>query len=210
MAQSETTGGSTKPKYIKVLRELSSLAALAAIVLAARASIADHYVVPTGSMKPTVQVDDRVVVNKLAFGLRVPFTNTYLFSFSDPQPGQVVVLDSPTEEVVLLKRVVAGPGDLVEVREGVVRLNGQPARIHRHNNSLREDLLGIDHQVSLDYGGGPDFGPLLLPPDQYLVMGDNRGKSLDGRSFGLVSRAAILGRAVAIYFSDSALKWENL
>ena len=192
------------------LRELNSIAVVVGLCLVARASIADHYVVPTGSMEPTVKVEDRLVVNKLAYGLRIPLTQMWLTRFVDPSPGEVVVLDSPSSGPVLLKRVIAGPGDLIAVRKGRIYLNGEPQPVRKEADGLHEQLSNRDHLVMLTHGGGPDFGPVRIPPDKFLVIGDNRGLSRDGRYFGLVERKTILGQAVGVYFSDSSITWRDL
>ncbi len=108
-----------KPSRARRLgRDAISLVAFLAVALTARASLADHYVVPTGSMIPTVQEGDRVFVSKAAYGLRFPMSRVWLWRWSEPHRGDVVVLESPAEDVILLKRVVALPGDTVEVRAG--------------------------------------------------------------------------------------------
>jgi signal peptidase I len=186
------------------------VASAALIVLAGRSSLADHYQVPSGSMQPSVEVGDRVVVSKLAYGLRLPFNGLYLWRGLDPRPGDVVVLVSPADGITLLKRVIAGPGDLVEVRDGHVTVNGAAADLVEVRQGAVEVLGGRAHPVSLARGGGPAFGPLRIPADRYLVMGDNRGDSFDGRSFGLVGRGAILGRALAVFHGRTGLTWRPL
>jgi signal peptidase I len=182
----------------RLVREASSLLVATALVLVARSSLADHYHVPSGSMQPTVDVGDHVLVNKLAYGLRLPMTHRYLVEAAGPQRGDVVVLDSPETDVVLLKRVVATPGDLVEVRQGKLSINGAAVPVEQEHAGLVEQLGAHRHPVNLDDGGGPDLGPLTLPEGRYLVMGDNRGNSHDGRMFGLVDRSSILGRGVLV------------
>ncbi len=182
------------------LREGIFLGVLVLAVLGARASFADHYYVPSGSMLPTVHIGDHLIVNKLAYGLRVPGTEDYLWEFNGPREGDVVVLESPQDGTTLLKRVVAIPGDTVEVRGGKLTINGQPVSIADGKKGLVETLGAHAHPIRLTYGGGPIYGPTKLGKDQYLVMGDNRGESHDGRAFGLVTRESILGRAIAIYW----------
>src|SRR4029077_812651 len=103
---------------------------------------ADHYVVPSGSMEPTVKVGDQVCVNKFAYGLRLPDSQTYLVRRAGPERGEVVVLASPVDGEVLLKRVIAGPGDTVSVVDGVALINGEPASVEEANGGLRETLGG--------------------------------------------------------------------
>jgi signal peptidase I len=162
------------------------------VLLTARASLADHYQVPSGSMQPTVEVGDRLVVLKAAYGIRLPLTQIWLTEAATPARGDVVVLTSPEDGGVLLKRVVAVEGDRVSVRQGEVVLDGAPV---------------AEPHKSLLFGGGPDFGPARVPSGRVLVMGDNRGNSHDGRSFGFVAVEAILGRAVAVYLRDGSPGW---
>ena len=182
------------------LREGIFLGVLVLAVLGARASFADHYYVPSGSMLPTVHIGDHLIVNKLAYGLRIPGTEDYVWEFAGPRRGDVVVLESPQDGTTLLKRVVAIPGDTVEVRGGKLTINGKPVAVTDGKKGLLETLGKHTHPIRLTYGGGPIYGPTKLGKDQYLVMGDNRGESHDGRAFGLVTRESILGRAIAIYW----------
>jgi signal peptidase I len=197
----------SKPR--RIARELGVIAAFALVLMSARSSLADHYTVPTGSMLPTIELDDRIVVNKAAYGLHVPFTTTYVTRFDGPQVGDVVVLDSPEEAKVLLKRVVGVPGTRVEVRGGQICIDDQPAPVEQRAGGLYERLGGVLHQVRLTNDGGPDYGPVTIPEGRYLVMGDNRGDSHDGRSFGLVSREAILGRAMGVFWRGGPA-WDGL
>jgi len=182
------------PTLRRAVREVLSLSLFLLIGLSARSSFADHYEVPSGSMTPTVRVGDHVVVNKAAFGLRVPFTHLRVIDGEAPARGDVVVLESPDDGIVLLKRVVAVPGDSVRVRRGRVVVEGVEA---------------ADFGV-LNEGTGPDLGPLEVPPDQFLMMGDNRGNSRDGRMFGLVRREAVLGRVVGVFLRDGRPVWVDL
>jgi len=100
----------------KLLRDVATLAALVLVILAARSSLADHYYVPSGSMLPTIDLGDRILVNKLAYGFRVPFSNWYLVESEGPQHKDVVVFESPEDGEVLIKRVIGCPGDIVTVR----------------------------------------------------------------------------------------------
>jgi len=193
----------------RIVREVAVVAVFALVLMSARSSLADHYLVPTGSMQPTVEIDDRVLVNKVAYGLRVPFSHSYLARFDGPAAGDVVVLDAPDEDKVLLKRVVGVPGAQVEVRGGRVRIDGVLAPVAQRGDELFEQLGRADHGLRLTRGGGPDWGPVTIPDGRYLVMGDNRGDSRDGRFFGLVKREAILGRALGVFWR-SGPTWDGL
>jgi signal peptidase I len=192
-------------------RDLLFVLVMSATLFVARASLADHYVVPSGSMEPTVAVGDHVCVNKLAYGLRVPESEVYVLPASGPARGDVVVLDSPADGQVLLKRVVAVPGDRVAVNGGRLTLDGvEIATNVTGADALVEHLGQHTHAVSLDFGGGPDLAGTVIPAGRYLVLGDNRGNSRDGRYFGLVARGAILGRAEAVCIHDGRPVWRGL
>ena len=182
-------------------RTVLQLGSAAAVAFTARASLADHYRVPSGSMEPTVHVGDRIVVSKAAYGLRLPLTDTYLVRYSAPARGDVVVIEPPDDESkhaadadvlgsVLLKRVVAVEGDLVEVKDGRVHIDGREVR---------------EARISLDAGGGPDLAPVRVPAGKVLLLGDNRGNSRDGRTFGFVDRERVLGRAISVFARDGHL-----
>lgn len=199
----------TQDKLKGLLREVIFLAVLVGTVLTARASFADHYYVPSGSMLPTVRENDFLVVNKMAYGLRVPGTSTYLTYFDGPQRGEVVVLSSPTDGTVLLKRITAVPGDEVEVRRHRLIINGEKVPVEATDDgALVENLNGHEHRIRTTQPHTGDFGPTVLGDEEYLVMGDNRGESHDGRAFGPVKRSAILGRAIAIYWREG-LTWRK-
>ena len=164
-------------------------------LFAVRSSVADHYVVPSGSMQSTLFPGDRVMVDKRAYGVRVPFTLVKVTHGTDVARGDVVIFDSPVDGARLIKRVVALGGDTVEVRQGHVRINGVPADESRR-------------QLDLSYGGGPDLAPVRVPDGRVLVLGDARGNSNDGRFFGFVRRDDIYAKALGVYYrSDEGFVW---
>jgi len=163
-------------------------------MVAARSSFADHYVVPSGSMEPTLQPGDRVLVDKRAFGLRIPFTLVHLTTGDAPRRGDVVVFDAPDDGTRLIKRVVAVGGDLLEVREGHVFIN----RVRDEERSALDMRLG----------GGPDVAPTRVPAGQVFVMGDFRGNSRDSRFFGFVAQDHLYARAAGVYYrSGEGFTW---
>ncbi len=187
---------SPHPVLAWLRREALPLAAMLLLLGAARDSLANHYQVPSGSMQPTLQPGDRVVVDMRAYGLRLPFTNIKLLATGQPRRGDVAVFDSPADGTRLIKRVVAVGGDRVQLHDGYLSINEQPLR-----QEVARELFG-DKPVQLDLhdGGGPDINGITLPAGKLLVVGDHRGNSFDGRFFGLVDADAVYGKAVAVYW----------
>lgn len=178
--------------------EAMPLLAIVLLMTVARSSFANHYVVPTGSMEPTLMPGDRVAVNMMAYGLRLPFTDIDLTTGANPQPGDVVVFDSPRDGTRLIKRIVAVAGDRVELRDGCLAINGR--RLQTRTWPVVETFGNTHATLNLADGGGPDIAALTIPTGQALVLGDHRGSSADGRYFGLVPLQAFYGKAVAVYY----------
>jgi signal peptidase I len=195
-ASAPSTSVSAKPSRAKWwISELTSLAIVLAAVTAARSSLADHYYVPSGSMQYTLMDGDRVIVNKMAYGFRVPLTKIDIFGSSTPTRGDIAVFDSPEDGTTrLIKRIVAIGGDHVLVRTGQLSINGQPLGDRKVEHFGDKDAL-----LNLTHGGGPDY-EIDVPPHMVLAMGDHRGNSNDGRSFGLINEKELFGRAIAIYY----------
>ena len=181
----------------KTIRELAWIALLVTGVLAARSSLADHYYVPSGSMEHTLYPGDRVIVDKLAYGLRVPFTRIELHEGSEVGRGDVVIFDSPADGTRLIKRIVGVAGDRVSVRDGRVAINGTPSGFLA--DSAFERFGSRVVHLNLDSGGGPNLD-VVIPAGQVLAIGDHRGNSRDSRYFGFVAEDAVYARAIAVYW----------
>ncbi len=197
----------------KVLNEIRVFLAMLLVVSSLRSALADWNDVPTGSMKPTIEEGDRVVVNKLAYDLKIPFTTLELLKWGDPQRGDIVVLFSPIDGTRLVKRVVGVPSDRIEMRENQLFVNGRAAEWKEigsqddteQGNSLvvEENLAGRTHRVMFtpQMPAVRSFGPMTVPAGRYFVMGDNRDNSNDSRFIGLIERRRIVGKATAVAFS---------
>jgi signal peptidase I len=186
--------------------EAFGVALILAIVL--RTFFIQAYKIPSGSMEPTLLVGDHIIVNKLDYGFRLPDSifgltpfsseipyGKYLFPIESVRRGDVIVFVFPEDHTKdFIKRVVAVPGDTVEVRDGMLYLNGERVPDpHAHfEKSLAERQPGSQ---------GDYMAPLRLGPDQYFMMGDNRDHSYDSRFWGPITRDAIEGRALFIYWS---------
>ena len=209
-----TSGGPSDGKPASSTRlkwwisELTSLAIVLAAVTAARSSLADHYYVPSGSMENTLMTYDRVVVNKMAYGFRIPLTKIDIFGSSTPERGEIAVFDSPEAgHVRLIKRIVAIGGDHVSVVNGQLSINGMPLgdRAVEHFGT-REALLNLTHRPEYNRGGGDNFEG-DVPPGMVLAMGDHRGNSNDGRVFGFINEKELFGRAIAVYYRSHNCEW---
>jgi signal peptidase I len=189
-----------------------------AIVAPLRSVVADWNDVPTGSMQPTILIGDRIWVNKLAYDLKVPFSTIRLSTWSDPQRGDIIVFRSPGKDAKrLVKRAVAVPGDLIEMRAEHLFINGQPAEYERVDNGgdtalvLNETVSDRTHSVMFEPKKPAlrSFGPVRVPPGSYFAMGDNRDNSFDSRYFGFVSRDLIVGRTTKVAMSfDRERHWK--
>jgi signal peptidase I len=185
-------------------QEALSLAVVLAAVTAARSSLADHYYVPSGSMMDTILEGDRVFVDKTAYGFRIPLTKIDLFGSRTPDRGEIAVFDSPRDGVRLIKRIVAVGGDVVNLVDGKLSINGKPL------GDAKEEHFGTRvADLNLDDGGGPEMHDFVVPPGMVLAVGDHRGNSLDGRFFGTFDEKELFGRAVAIYYRSvqPAVPW---
>jgi signal peptidase I len=183
-----------------------------------KSAIADWYVVPTGSMKPTILEGDRIFANKLAYDLKVPFTTLHIARWDNPKRGDIVVFNSPSDDKCLVKRIVGTPGDIVAMHNNQLSINGEALRCDAfelesfkllrsytdaRNEIYIEDLTGHKHMMMMTpyRPSVRTFAPVRVPEDHYFMMGDNRDNSADSRYFGFVDRKEILGRATAIVIS---------
>ncbi len=199
-------------------KEIRPLVITILVMFAVRSSLADWNDVPSGSMKPTILEGDRVFVNKLAYDLKVPFTTLHLAEWSAPHRGDIVVFYSPKDGTRLVKRTIGLPGDVVELRDNRLLINGEQLNYKPIAEELLHDVAPMDRANSIYaseqlpgrshlVAGIPavparrDFGPVHVPEGSYFMMGDNRDNSFDSRYFGVVKRERILGRATAVVAS---------
>ncbi|MGK4006713.1 signal peptidase I [Sorangium sp. So ce1036] len=185
-------------------RRLLKILAVLAILTLGRSTLADQYHVPTGSMWPTIVPGDRILVDKSAYGLRVPLTGRYLIERDGPRAGEVVLFADPRGgSTLLVKRVIALPGQTVMLRRGVLYVDGAAQPLEQlEDGTMVEHLGGVTHAA-----GERDmvaFGPVVVPPDHLFVMGDNRAASLDSREMGAVPRSLLRGRVLRVVYHHDA------
>lgn len=182
-----------------------------------RTAVADWNPIPSGSMRPNLLEGDVVFVNRLAYDAKLPLTDVVVAHLGEPQRGDVVTFFSPQNDMRLIKRIAGVPGDTVEMRGKRLLVNGHPADYAderlapeplgdgRSTNAMHveEKLTGARHEIQWLSPRMPqdDFGPIVIPPNQFLMLGDNRDNSEDSRFFGLVPRERLIGRAVRILVS---------
>ncbi len=196
---------SKKPWYREYGEALLVAAILALII---RTFVVQAFKIPSGSMEDTLLIGDHLLVNKFIYGLQIPFTETRFLSIRDPERGDIIVFEFPEDEDKpffsrrdFIKRVIGEPGDVIEVRDKVVYVNGKPYRI---NQEVHKDPNFIPD----DYAPRDNMRPVTVPPDKYFVMGDNRDKSYDSRFWGFVDESKIKGLAFIKYWSWNSEEFE--
>jgi signal peptidase I len=220
----------------KLMREIRGWTYTILAVLAFRTFLYEAVYIPSGSMIPTLQIGDYVIVEKWAYGARLPFTHSAQVTWSEPKRGDIVVLLAPEgspRSDDLIKRVVGVGGDRVEVREGHLMVNGEPVpREHapgpcaywdkKEGGSWREqrcvdfvEQLGVHTyhtHCSAEAPCGADMGPFEVPPGHVFLVGDHRDNSHDSRWFGPVAVGRIKGRAwmALVSWGPNGPRWNRL
>jgi signal peptidase I len=165
------------------------------LALIIRTFIVQAFKIPSGSMKPTLQVGDHILVNKFIYGVRVPFKGKKVLVWSTPSRGDIIVFKYPKDPSRdFIKRVIGVGGDTISEKDKVLYVNGK-----------RADEPYAKHVESDIKPGGfeprDNFGPIVVPQGKYFVMGDNRDQSYDSRYWGFVDLDEIKGKALIIYWS---------
>ncbi|MDR3090239.1 MAG: signal peptidase I [Desulfobulbaceae bacterium] len=211
---------------------IETLVIVIVLVFVIRAFVVQAFKIPSGSMLPTLQIGDHLLVNRFAYGLRMPetfdipwishgdydpfkiplpFARQVLLPVGEPKRGDVVVFRYPKDRNIdFIKRVIGLPGDTVEVRDKTLFVNGEKAP---------------DPHAHFTDGPAPDpirgprdnFGPMTVPEGHIFVMGDNRDNSYDGRFWGFVPEDDVLGKAFILYWSwdlqqtfTSSERWQSI
>ncbi len=210
----------------KILKEIKSITIIVVVVFAFRSTFFEPFRIPSGSMIPTLMIGDFILVNKLSYGIKIPFTDMYwdpiyITKFSPPKRGDIIVFKYPKDENInYIKRVVAEPGDELELIDKRLYVNGKPSEIKEiDGKKIMEDMdekfkyfnfLFYESKVGkkthilqkLDGRGPRDYYPkTIVPKGKYFVMGDNRDFSADSRFWGFVDERLIKGKALFVWFS---------
>ncbi len=172
-----------------------------ALALIIRAFVIQAFSIPSSSMEPTLLVGDYLLVNKFSYGIRNPFTNKIWISTGKPQRGDITVFiypQDPTKDYI--KRVIGLPGDRIQITNKKLYINGQLTQIPPPSEDPQAPRA-VYREKDITPTQRDNFGPMVVPPNAYFVMGDNRDKSYDSRFWGFVSLDAMRGKAFIIYFS---------
>ncbi len=207
----------------KIWKNNKGVISFIVLMLFFRSAIADWYHVPSGSMKPSILIGDRVWVDKLAYDVKIPLTDVNLSRHNEPKRGDVIVFNSAVSNERLIKRVIAIPGDTVSMRANQLYVNQQPLRLTQRGQvsgdvNIVNDLstqynedpykdakqppassYQVQYRISKHYNSS--FGPIEVKSDHLWVMGDNRDNSADSRVIGLVPRTELIGRADRVVIS---------
>jgi signal peptidase I len=201
----------------KWIRENKGFVVFLALFGLFRTAVADWNPIPSGSMHPNLLEGDVVFVNRLAFNVKVPLTDVVIAETGEPQRGDVVTFSSPKDGTRLIKRVIALPGDVVEIRKGALVINGVKSEYEVVGKSyetlasgdavesvrLSEKIGNAMHEVQFlpQVDVNRSFGPVTVPAGQFMMLGDNRDNSQDSRVIGLVPRELLIGRAERVLVS---------
>ncbi|MBL4782558.1 MAG: signal peptidase I [Porticoccaceae bacterium] len=197
------------------------------VVLVLRSFIVEPFQIPSGSMIPTLKVGDFILVNKFAYGLRLPVSGTKVLSLGEPERGDVMVFFPPNDKRYFIKRVIGLAGDEIRVINNVLFVNGQKMPQSTLDNAepyfveksltesssasnaqvMMEALTGVDHLIRKHQTPGP-YGrnfSTVVPEGHYFMMGDNRDNSSDSRRWGPVPEENVVGKAFAVW-----MHWEKV
>lgn len=184
------------------------------IVLMLRSFLVEPFQIPSGSMIPTLEVGDFILVNKYHYGLRLPVVGTKIMANNEPERGEVMVFIPPHDHRYFIKRVVGLPGDRIEYENKILRINGEQVDIDIVDEVMIETAIGFrdgvlfneqlgstSHkaQIVADDNRGMRRTSWVVPPGHYFMMGDNRDNSADSREWGPVPEENIVGKAFAIW-----------
>jgi signal peptidase I len=186
---------SARPRKGRIREYAEAIIIALVLALFIRTFFVQAFKIPSGSMKPTLQIGDHILVNKFIYGFRIPYTRIRILPFTRPKRGDVIVFvypEDPSKDFI--KRVIAVEGEVVEIRNKKVYVNGKPLN---HDWGFFTDPRILPSV----YDPRDNFGPVKVPKDHLFVLGDNRDNSRDSRYWGFVHIGEVKGKAFLIYYS---------
>lgn len=203
----------------RIKKEIKSWLVVIAIVFALKATFVEAYVIPTPSMEPTLLVGDAVLANRFVYGVKIPIPllgkQIPVLPGAQPQYGDIVAFLSPFENINVVKRCIALPGDTVQIVDRAVYVNGKKLnepyvictdeetyRAYPYDRTLyQKQWEKAELPKFLGVHVRDNFGPVVVPEDHIFVMGDNRDVSYDSRYWGPLHKKYLKGRPLFIFFS---------
>ena len=174
------------------------------LALVIRTFVVQAFKIPSESMVKTLLVGDHLLASKFSYGIKIPFTHSYIYKGEDPVKGDIIIFEYPNDPSVdYIKRIVGTPGDTIEVRN---------KQLFRNGEAVKESFIRFTEPDRIQ-PVRDNFGPVTVPADKYFVMGDNRDNSMDSRFWGFVDRSAIRAKAWRIYWSWGGLgdiRWDRI
>ncbi|MDD5722202.1 MAG: signal peptidase I [Syntrophales bacterium] len=198
-------GGNRK----SVVREYAEAIIIAILIaLFIRTFVVQAFKIPSGSMKPTLQIGDHLLVNKFTYGIKIPFIRKTLVPIDDPEREDIVVFIYPVDRSKdFIKRVVGVAGDTIEIRDKQIYINES---VYNDGHGVYTDRLLFPASIQ----PRDNFGPVTVPAGHIFVMGDNRDQSYDSRFWGFVDLKDVLGKALIIYWSwdteNKDIRWDRM
>ena len=192
-----------------VVREWSEAIIIAILIaLFIRTFVVQAFKIPSGSMKPTLQIGDHLLVNKFIYGIKIPFVRKTLLPINNPRREDIVVFIYPMDRSKdFIKRVVGIAGDTIEIRNKKIYLNGS---LYNDGHGVYTDRRFFPASIQ----PRDNFGPVTVPAEHIFVMGDNRDQSYDSRFWGFVDLKDVLGKAFIIYWSwnknNNDVRWSRI
>ncbi len=218
--------GGEAPSKSRIFEYAAAFLPVLLVVLLVRSFFYEPYRIPSGSMRPTLEVGDFIFVNKFAYGLRLPVTNTRIVEIGAPERGDVIVFKLPSDPAAnFIKRLVGLPGDVIEYRGKRLRINGELVEVSEPEpmepdapfsvQKAEEVLGGAKHDVYYLPGQRGREDRYTVPEGHYFVMGDNRDNSRDSRypGVGFIPEDRLVGRAERIWFNleiGSMPQWDRI
>ena len=197
---------------ISIMKEYGKSVFIALLLaLFVRSFVVEAFSVPSASMTPTLLAGDYLLVNRLSYVVKAPFTDLVLLNLGDPKPGDTVVFRYPMDHTKdFVKRVVAIGGDTVEIRDKALYVNGKRVNVAAVQFTSRQDLPAY-------LSPRDNLRPVTVPAGSCFVMGDNRDDSLDSRYWGFVKKDDLIGKVEILYFSYDlgadplhAVRWQRI
>lgn len=187
------------------------------IVLILRGFIAEPFRIPSGSMLPSLEIGDFILVSKFSYGIRLPVANKKVIGLGEPERGDVIVFRYPEDPSIdYIKRVIGVPGDKIAYYNKVLHVNDEPVNLgetsvyragYDHVVRQMENLTGVEHEILVNQMYPAVDFVITVPENQYFVMGDNRDNSRDSRVWGFVPDENLVGRAVVVWLNWEFGKW---